>query len=150
MIAVLLSISPSPRRPNSFESTVLRLSGWLLCLFGIDCGRDGLPAMNVFVFLLLSRLLIVDCIAFYCAPYNPAYIRLIVVLIRHVICASHASALPSGGDYLLRAIVRSHVQGLCVGCTKDTAQLTAPTPLPVAQTFKRVMVALGGDWLALR
>ena len=32
---------------------------------------------------------------------------------------------------------------------KMAAQLTAPTPPPVAKTFVRVFVAFGGDWLEL-
>ena len=71
--------------------------------------------------------------------------RLIVVLIRHVICASLVPALPFIGDYLLRAIVRSHVQGLCVGCAKDVSTIKDANN---ADGSEDVREDIGVDWLA--
>ena len=66
VIVVLLLIPPSsPRQPPSFDSAAIHLSGWLLCLLSVYCGRDDCPRWMNLLFI-------------FCRIIHPA--RLIVVL----------------------------------------------------------------------
>ena len=152
-MAVLLLLSPS----SSPASRIC--SNWLLSVYSVGCCvcfALWLRPWQIFRdedFLLLIVVssnpiswLLLDCIVFYCAPLKSTQIPIDCCVDRHVICASHASALPSGGDHLHCAIICSLVEGQAVVVPKMAAQLTAPTPPPVAKTFVRVFVAFGWSY----
>ena len=98
------------------------------------------------MFLLLPPRLIVACISFYYAPYNRRTSRLIVVLIRHVICASIVPVLPSGGDYLHRSIVGSLVGGVGGGCAKGGSTTNGTNAAARSEDVRR---GIGGVWFTI-
>ena len=135
-MAVLLLLSPS----SSPASRIC--SNWLLSVYSVGCCvcfALWLRPWQIFRdedFLLLIVVssnpiswLLLDCIVFYCAPLKSTQIPIDCCVDRHVICASHASALPSGGDYLHCAIICSLVEGHGGGCAKDGSTINgANTP----------------------
>ena len=118
-----------------------------MCVYSIPGGRGSCNDLLCFCpyFRPLSRLIVAFINSFPPLTSLPAS-RLIVALIRHVICASLVPALPSGGDYLHRGIVRSHVQGLCVGFVKDISTINDASS---ADGSEDVREDIGGVWWRL-
>ena len=152
-MAVLLLLSPS----SSPASRIC--SNWLLSVYSVGCCvcfALWLRPWQIFRdedFLLLIVVssnpiswLLLDCIVFYCAPLKSTQIPIDCCVDRHVICASHASALPSGGDYLHCAIICSLVEGHGGGCAKDGSTINgANTPA----RGEDVREGICGVWLEL-
>ena len=118
-----------------------------MCVYTIPDGRDSCHDLLCFCryFRPVSWRIVAFINSFPPLTARPAS-RLIVALIRHVLCASHASALPSGGDNLNCATVRSHVQGLCVGRAEDGSTINGAN---TAARSADVREGNGGVWWRL-
>lgn len=151
-IVMFLLLSTSPP-PAAFVWFYLSRSIRLVVVFVLHWLLPWWIALDDFLcdFLLHFRQLIVACVVLHQGPTkvdpHPDWLLCWQIF---VLCAFLFPGLPSGGDYLLRAIVRSLVWGHGGGCAKDGSTINEPTPPPIAQTFVGGMVVFGDDWLALR